>query len=76
MVGYSYGGLVAMEIAYILEQKGRTGYLYIIDSSPIIVKSISKALFIDHGFYLNILGFMRSLKMDIDMTKVIIFNCK
>ncbi|XP_065225250.1 fatty acid synthase-like [Planococcus citri] len=67
MVGHSFGGLIAMEIVHCLEQKGKTGYLYLIDSSPKIVKYIASSLFHNEGFYENILGFVRALKTNSDI---------
>lgn len=68
--------MVALEIAYALEQKGKTGYLYILDSSPGIVKSIAMVLFKDREFYTNLLACMRALKTNIDMSKVTSSNRK
>lgn len=59
-----------MEIVHYLEQKGKKGYLYLIDSSPKIVKSIASSLFTNQGFYDSIIGFIRALKIDLDLSKV------
>ncbi len=59
-----------MEIAHALEKKGITGYLYILDSSPSIIKWISTILYKDQSFYTNTLGFVRALKSAINIQNV------
>ena len=34
MLGYSFGGLVTLEIALLLEEEGFEGMIYLVDSSP------------------------------------------
>lgn len=38
IVGYSFGGLIALEIVKLLEKNNRTGKLWLIDSSPQFLK--------------------------------------
>lgn len=38
IVGYSFGGLIAMEVIKLLEKDNRTGKLWLIDSSPQFLK--------------------------------------
>jgi len=38
IVGYSFGGLIALEILKLLEKNNRTGKLWLIDSSPQFLK--------------------------------------
>jgi fatty acid synthase len=40
LLGYSYGGLLALELALELEADGREGHLYLVDSSPDFVKAL------------------------------------
>jgi thioesterase domain-containing protein len=40
LLGYSFGGLLALELALVLEAEGREGQLYLVDTSP----DFSKAL--------------------------------
>ena len=40
LVGYSFGSLVTIELARILEEKGFNGRLVLIDGSPDLVKAI------------------------------------
>lgn len=59
-----------MEIAHALERKGRKGFLYMVDSSPKIVKWISKMLFNDRGFFTNLMAFTRALNSGVNLQKV------
>ena len=34
-IGHSLGGLIAMEVIHILEQHGKRGYIFLIESSPL-----------------------------------------
>jgi len=38
IVGYSFGGLIAIEVLKLLEKNNRTGKLWLIDSSPQFLK--------------------------------------
>lgn len=38
IVGYSFGGLIALEVLKLLEKNNRTGKLWLIDSSPQFLK--------------------------------------
>jgi thioesterase domain-containing protein len=38
LLGYSFGGLLALELALKLEEEGREGKLYLLDSSPDFMK--------------------------------------
>lgn len=38
IVGYSFGGLIAIEVLKILEKNNRTGKLWLIDSAPMFLK--------------------------------------
>jgi len=38
IVGYSFGGLIAIEVIKMLEKKNRTGKLWLIDSAPQFLK--------------------------------------
>jgi fatty acid synthase len=38
LLGYSFGGLLALELALKLEEEGREGNLYLLDSSPDFTK--------------------------------------
>lgn len=38
IVGYSFGGLIALEIVKMLEKNNRTGKLWLIDSAPQFLK--------------------------------------
>lgn len=38
IVGYSFGGLIAIEVIKLLEKNNRTGKLWLIDSSPQFLK--------------------------------------
>lgn len=40
LLGYSFGGLLALEIALYLEQKGWEGLVYLVDSSPQYLKNM------------------------------------
>ncbi|XP_069675926.1 fatty acid synthase-like [Periplaneta americana] len=42
LLGYSFGGLLAMEIALELENQGRKGHLFLVDSSPNFVKRLQE----------------------------------
>lgn len=59
-----------MEIVHELEKKGRSGYLYLIDSSLSIIKWLSRVLYRDQGFLTNSTAFVRALRPAIDMKKV------
>jgi thioesterase domain-containing protein len=39
LLGYSFGGAVAMEVAVALEAQGWEGHLYLVDSSPDFLKA-------------------------------------
>ena len=39
LLGYSFGGLLALELALQLEAEGREGRLYLVDSAPDFVKT-------------------------------------
>jgi fatty acid synthase len=39
LLGYSFGGLLALELALELEADGREGHLYLVDSSPDFIKA-------------------------------------
>lgn len=38
IVGYSFGGLIALEVVKLLEKNNRTGKLWLVDSSPQFLK--------------------------------------
>ncbi|XP_065216376.1 fatty acid synthase-like [Planococcus citri] len=38
IIGHSFGTAIAMEVAEILEKNGRTGHIWLLDSSPTVVK--------------------------------------
>jgi thioesterase domain-containing protein len=38
LLGYSFGGLLALEVALELEAEGREGYLYLVDTAPAFMK--------------------------------------
>jgi thioesterase domain-containing protein len=38
LLGYSFGGLLALELALELEAEGREGHLYLLDSAPVFMK--------------------------------------
>ena len=59
-----------MEIAYELERNGKTGFVYVIDSSPKIVKSIARSLFGDEDFRTNNLAFVRALNCGVNSREV------
>ena len=40
LLGYSFGGLLALELALKLEAKGREGKLYLVDSAPDYLKAM------------------------------------
>jgi thioesterase domain-containing protein len=40
LLGYSFGGLLALELALQLEAEGREGKLYLVDSAPDFAKAI------------------------------------
>nr|WIW72532.1 fatty acid synthase [Kerria lacca] len=42
IIGYSFGGLVAMELIKLLEAENRTGRLWLIDSSPEFLKTMTR----------------------------------
>jgi len=42
IVGYSFGGLIAIEVLKIMEKNNRTGKLWLIDSAPQFLKTISE----------------------------------
>ncbi|XP_065219793.1 fatty acid synthase isoform X2 [Planococcus citri] len=46
IIGYSFGGMVALEVVRLLEEEGRVGRLWLIDSSPEFLKTITKLSFI------------------------------
>lgn len=70
IIGHSFGGLIAMEVAHALEKKRKSGYLYLVDSSPATVKWISNTLFKTSGFYSNIVGFVRALNVEMNIDEV------
>jgi thioesterase domain-containing protein len=44
LLGYSFGGLLALELALELEAEGREGHLYLVDSSPVFMKLLVKPM--------------------------------
>jgi thioesterase domain-containing protein len=42
LLGYSFGGILAMELALELEAEGREGNLYLVDSSPDFLKAVQE----------------------------------
>ena len=40
LLGYSFGGLLALELALKLEAEGRKGKLYLVDSAPDFLKAL------------------------------------
>lgn len=42
IIGYSFGGLVALELVKLLEKEGRKGRLWLIDSSPEFLQTMTK----------------------------------
>lgn len=40
LLGYSYGVMLALELALALEAEGREGHLYLVDRSPDYAKSV------------------------------------
>lgn len=68
IVGYSFGGLIALEMVKLLEKQNRSGRLWLIDSSPEFMKNMLHSLFIttksedDDGLQINvILRFLEEL---------------
>lgn len=49
IIGYSFGGLVAMEVTKLLEAEGRKGRLWLIDSSPEFLKDITTISLLGKG---------------------------
>lgn len=45
IVGYSFGGLIALEIVRLLEQNNRKGKLWLVDSAPQFLKMITEITF-------------------------------
>ncbi|XP_050524285.1 fatty acid synthase [Daktulosphaira vitifoliae] len=45
LLGYSFGGLIALELTKLLEQSNRSVKLWLIDSSPLFLKGITKIAF-------------------------------
>jgi thioesterase domain-containing protein len=42
LLGYSFGGILALELAVALEAEGREGHLYLVDSSPDFLQSVEE----------------------------------
>jgi thioesterase domain-containing protein len=42
LLGYSFGGLLALELALELEAEGWEGHLYLVDSAPIFIKLLAQ----------------------------------
>lgn len=42
LLGYSFGGILALELAMALEAEGREGHLYLVDSSPDFLQSVQQ----------------------------------
>jgi thioesterase domain-containing protein len=42
ILGYSFGGILALELAVALEAAGREGHLYLVDSSPDFLQSVQE----------------------------------
>jgi thioesterase domain-containing protein len=40
LLGYSFGGMLALEVAMALEAEGREGRLYLVDSSPDFLQAV------------------------------------
>ncbi|ERL87904.1 hypothetical protein D910_05292 [Dendroctonus ponderosae] len=66
---YSYGGLIALELVALLEQKGYLGTLVMIDSSPDYLKGVAKTveLEVDDKFQVTLLVHLMSMKVSYDL---------
>jgi thioesterase domain-containing protein len=42
LLGYSFGGLLALELALELEAEGWEGHLYLVDSAPVFMKLLAQ----------------------------------
>jgi thioesterase domain-containing protein len=42
LLGYSFGGLLALELALELEAEGWEGQLYLVDSAPVFMKLLAQ----------------------------------
>jgi thioesterase domain-containing protein len=42
LLGYSFGGILALELAVALEAEGREGCLYLVDSSPEFLQAVQE----------------------------------
>jgi thioesterase domain-containing protein len=63
LLGYSFGGILALELAMELEAEGREGHLYLVDSSPDFMKALQEH-FIGNNedkFEINLMCIMYSL---------------
>ncbi|KAG4073632.1 hypothetical protein HA402_000856 [Bradysia odoriphaga] len=49
IVGYSFGSILALKIAFILEAKGKTGQIALIDASPDFMYKVSNQMICDSG---------------------------
>lgn len=49
IVGYSFGSVLALKIAFILESKGKTGQIALIDGSPDFMYKVSNQMICDSG---------------------------
>jgi Thioesterase domains of type I polyketide synthases or non-ribosomal peptide synthetases len=41
-LGYSFGGILALELALALEEEGLEGHIYLVDSSPDFLQTIQE----------------------------------
>jgi len=44
IIGYSFGALLAMKLAQVLESSGMTGQLVLVDGSPLFVRSLTQVI--------------------------------
>lgn len=49
LLGYSFGGIIALEILKLLEKNNRRGKLWLIDSSPQFLKMVTESFRIRSG---------------------------
>jgi thioesterase domain-containing protein len=42
LLGYSFGGILALELALALEAEGLKGHVYLVDSSPVFLQTVQE----------------------------------
>lgn len=69
MVCYSFGGVVALEVAALLEEKGYLGKIICIDSAPDYLKSLTKMLEVesDDKFQVSLLVHLMSMQVSYEV---------